>query len=69
MSNNKLTTVELEAVLCGELDDTEELKSLCKELLTAVDKLTEEPYFIVQPFFGIVQKYRDIIKKHGLLGE
>ena len=47
--------------------DVEELQSLCKDLLKGADLLSGEPYYIVQPFFGVVRKYAKLILKYNLM--
>lgn len=49
------------------INDIEELKILCKELLNGADKCSQEPHYIVQPFLGIVKRYSKIIEKYKLL--
>lgn len=51
----------------GGLSDIVELKSLAKELLAAGDRCSQAPYYIVQPFLGIVKKHSAIIGKFDLL--
>lgn len=47
--------------------DIEELKTLCKELLDGADKCGEKPYYIVQPFLGIVKRHMNLIRKYNLM--
>ena len=47
--------------------DVEELQSLCKDLLKGADLLSGKPYYIVQPFFGVVRKYAKLILKYNLM--
>src|SRR5512146_610377 len=37
----------------NEVKETEAMKSLCIELLSAANKCSEAPHYIVQPFMGI----------------
>jgi hypothetical protein len=48
-------------------NEIELLKNLCKELLNVAQKFSQSPFFIVQPFFGIVKRHSDTINKHNLL--
>jgi hypothetical protein len=47
---------------------TNELETLCRELLDAADKCSGPPYYIVQPFLGIVKRHAGVIKKLNLFG-
>lgn len=44
----------------------EDLKSLCSDLLKGMDKCSESPYYIVQPFLSIIKKHKDTIKKYNI---
>lgn len=50
-----------------QLEDVETLKQLCIDLLSAADKCAHEPYYIVQPFIGIVKKHATIINRLQLI--
>lgn len=50
------------------LTDKQELLELSRRLFDGADKCSQEPYYIVQPFLGIVKEYANIIEKYNLLG-
>jgi len=49
------------------MQDMEQLKNLCRELLAGADKCCAEPYNIVHPFVGILKRYNRIILKYDLM--
>jgi len=55
------------AKIVNQYQETEELKSLCIELLAAADKCSQEPHYIVQPFMGIVKNHAKLIERLQLI--
>ena len=51
------------------ISDEDQLIQMCKELLKGADMVSQEPYYIVQPFMGIVLRNLDLIEKYNLMDE
>lgn len=43
--------------------ENKELKILAKELLAGANRCSEAPYYMVQPFFGIVKRHIELISR------
>ena len=49
--------------------DQAPLVAVCKELFKGAIKTSEAPYFMVQPWFGIIKRHSTVIKEHKLIEE
>lgn len=59
---------QVERATCS-VHDVDALINLCKQLLDGADKCGEDPYYIVQPFLGIIKNNIDIIRKYELISD